>query len=146
MARLLLATALLSIVSAHPVAASSEETAAVADEAGVSQTDLAGAMSSTGLPARTYLEGVGELARPVPPSSARAECIIRVESRGNPNARNPQSGAAGLGQFLASTWRTTPQGRAGMSVYDAAANRAAVNWMLQVGRAREFVAVSGGWC
>lgn len=76
----------------------------------------------------------------------RVECIIEVESRGDPNATNPRSGAAGLGQFLRGTWLTTPQGQAGYSVYNAAANRAAVAWMLSVGRAREFVAVSGGWC
>jgi hypothetical protein len=41
---------------------------------------------------------------------------------------------------------TTPQGRAGLSVYDAAANRAAIQWMLDVGRAREFVAVTAYGC
>lgn len=30
--------------------------------------------------------------------------IIRVESGGNPNARNPNSSAAGLGQFIDGTW------------------------------------------
>lgn len=30
--------------------------------------------------------------------------IIGVESGGNPNARNPRSSAAGLGQFIDSTW------------------------------------------
>ena len=30
--------------------------------------------------------------------------IIRVESAGNPNARNPLSSASGLGQFIDSTW------------------------------------------
>ena len=101
-----------------------------------------------GLPADpySYLRSTGELAPPprepvlVPPSNSRIECIIRVESRGNPNAHNP-SGASGLGQFLPSTWATTPQGKAGISVYNPAANRAAIAWMINVGRAREFDAV-----
>jgi hypothetical protein len=67
-------------------------------------------------------------------------CIVRVESRGDPNAHN-RSGAAGLGQFLPGTWASTPQGRAGLSVYNAAANRAAIQYMLDAGRAREFDAV-----
>lgn len=116
-----------------------------AAEAGVNPIELLGAMASTGLGARPYLHMTGELARPVtsasaptPAYSARVECIIWHESRGNPRAVNPRSGASGLGQFLASTWRTTPQGQAGLSVFDPAANRAAVAWMLSVGRGREF--------
>jgi hypothetical protein len=100
-----------------------------------------------------YLRSTGELGSPVlPPSAAvsppapasgvslRVACIIQVESRGDPNARN-RSGAAGLGQFLPGTWATTPQGKAGYSVFNAAANTAAIQWMIDVGRAREFDAV-----
>jgi hypothetical protein len=76
----------------------------------------------------------------------RLACIRRVESHNDPNATNRYSGAMGLYQFLPSTWRTTPQGRAGLSAYDPVAATAAANWMLSVGRAREWVAVSGGWC
>jgi hypothetical protein len=70
-----------------------------------------------------------------------ASCIIWRESRGNPNAVNPRSGASGLGQFLPSTWRTTPY--AGYSVFNAWANRQAVIWMLSVGRGKEFVTING---
>jgi len=73
-------------------------------------------------------------------------CIIAHESQGNPRAVNPRTGASGLGQFLTSTWRTTPQGRAGASVFDPVANRAAVQWMLDAGRAREFSVVTSGLC
>jgi len=125
-----------------------------AAEAGVDETDLAGAVNSTGLDPFVYLRGVGELdhasssSRPpvsvvasaAPAVSARVACIIRVESCGDPNARN-RSGASGLGQFLPSTWATTPQGRAGLSVFNAADNTAAIQWMIDVGRAREFDAV-----
>ena len=122
-----------------------------AAEAGVSEIDLAGAVNTLGVDPRTYLRSVGELP-PSPPASAspavpaRVACIVRVESHGDPGAVNPRTGAAGLGQFLRGTWLSTPQGRAGLSVFSADANRAAIEWMLAAGRAREFVAVSAGYC
>lgn len=83
----------------------------------------------------------------VPAASSRlerlAECIIFRESRGYAGAVNPRSGASGLGQFLRSTWLSTPQGRAGLSVFDPVANRSAVLWMLSVGRGREFATIGG---
>jgi transglycosylase-like protein with SLT domain len=124
------------------------ETQEAAAEAGVDPIDLLGAQVTTGLGPREYLWKVGELV-PVPvlsPLTGRVACIIWVESHGNPSAVNRYSGASGLGQFLPSTWRTTPQGRAGYSVFDPVANRAAVEWMLAVGRGREFVAVSRYGC
>lgn len=83
---------------------------------------------------------------PVSPYSARADCIVSRESNWNPNAVNPRSGAAGLGQFLRSTWMTTPQGKAGLSVFDPWANHAAVCWMLSQGRALEFEVVLRRLC
>jgi soluble lytic murein transglycosylase-like protein len=130
-----------------------EETTVLAASVGVDPVALQGAVNSTGVAPAAYLASEGLLdppathAPPAPaPSSTRVACIIRVESRGDAHAVNPRSGAAGLGQFLSSTWKTTPQGRAGLSVYDPAANTAAINWMISVGRAREFVAVSAGYC
>jgi len=130
----------------------SAEVQAAAEAASVEVPDLLAAMDSTGIgDPWTYLRGVGELPslpQPVvrsaaPPasgaSSRTAECIIARESGGNPHAVNSRSGAAGLGQFLPGTWASTPQGRAGLSVFDPAANRAAVQWMISVGRIREFV-------
>lgn len=35
-----------------------------------------------------------------------ALCLIRAESQGNPTADNPRSSAAGLWQFIRSTWNT----------------------------------------
>lgn len=144
MAKLILSAALLAM-TAH-TAYADEDVGAVAAEAGVDRTDLAGAVNTTQMDPRTYLVSVGELAAPEPavPFNARVACIIRRESGGNPNAVNRSSGASGLGQFLASTWRTTPQGRAGYSVFDPDANRAAIQYMLDSGRAREFVAVQLG--
>jgi len=76
----------------------------------------------------------------------RLDCIAHFESRNDPLARNRSSGASGLLQFLPSTWRTTPQGRAGLSIWDAAAQRAAGRYMINAGRIREWSVVRMGLC
>lgn len=138
---------MILIGRADDVAADVLEAAATAH---VDPIALQGAVNTTGADPWVYLRGVGEL----PPlisqsytsqSNPRVACIIARESHGNPRAYN-RSGASGLGQFLPGTWASTPQGRAGLSVWDPVANTAAINWMLSVGRAREFVAVSAGGC
>jgi hypothetical protein len=143
--------ALVAVGHADDVSA---EVSSAAAAAHVDPIDLAGAVNSTGVDPYTYLRGTGELP-PLPvdrpglatsPVSGRAACIIARESGGNPRAVNPRTGASGLGQFLFSTWLTTPQGRAGASVFDPAANRAAVQYMLDAGRAREFSVVTSGLC
>src|SRR4249919_2022838 len=48
-----------------------------------------------------------------PRTARRLDCVIQRESRWTASAVNPRSGAAGLAQFLMSTWRSTPQGKAG---------------------------------
>lgn len=60
-----------------------------------------------------------------------ALAVLGCESNGDPNAHNPYSGAAGLFQFLPSTWASTsPQaGFAGASVYDAEANIGSAAWL-----------------
>jgi hypothetical protein len=125
-----------------------EASAEVLDAAAAAHVDpvqLQGAVNSTGADPFDYLRGTGELPplptepRPVP-LSPRVACIVAHESQGNASARN-RSGAAGLGQFLPGTWASTPQGRAGLSVYNPDANRAAITWMIAAGRAREFDAV-----
>lgn len=150
-----LGTAVIVSRAADPDPDPAPQVAHAAELAGVDETDLRGAMNSVGSAnPYAYLRSVGELENPPPTpapvkpvlaaaSSPVAECIIARESHGNPNAVNPRSGASGLGQFLPSTWRTTPQGRAGLSVFDPVANRAAVNWMLSVGRGGEFVTIWG---
>lgn len=134
---------------AEDVSAEVLEAAAVANVDPIQLQGAVNSLETRGLPADPYgyLRSVGDLpplpaaaAKPPPAPGGRVACIIRVESRGNPRARNP-SGAAGLGQFLPSTWVTTPQGRAGLSVYDPAANTAAIEYMLANGRAHEFDAV-----
>ena len=66
------------------------------------------------------------------------DCVSWYESRGSSTAYNPRSGASGLLQFLPSTWRTTPQGRAGLSIWDPAAQWAAGRYMVLAGRGREW--------
>lgn len=60
-----------------------------------------------------------------------ALAIIDCESNGDPNARNPYSGASGLFQFLPSTWATTAPkaGFSGASVFDPAANIGSAAWL-----------------
>lgn len=60
----------------------------------------------------------------------------RCESGFNRFARNP-SGAAGLFQFLPSTWRSTPYGD--FSIYDPFAQALAAGWMHAHGRGGEWV-------
>ncbi len=57
--------------------------------------------------------------------------IMGCESGGDPNAYNPYSGAAGLYQFLPSTWASTAPkaGFAGASPFDPEANIAAAAWL-----------------
>lgn len=147
MTRLAISAAMLATMftaSAARAETVPDDIQSIADEAGVDAIDLLGAMHTTGLDARTYeCWADGLLCPPAPRSSALVDCVIEHESHGNPRAVNARTGAAGLGQFLPSTWRTTPQGKVGMSVFDPAANRAAVAWMISVGRGREFVGIRG---
>ena len=61
-------------------------------------------------------------------SQAWALRVAKCESNYNPLAVNSSSGASGLFQFLPSTWANTPQGKAGLSVFDATANAQAAAW------------------
>jgi hypothetical protein len=122
----------------------SQDTIAAATEAGVRLVDLLGAISTTGVPGRAYLISVGELAPPVAvtpasfPVDRLVECLAWHESRGFAGAYNRSSGASGLLQFLPGTWMTTPQGKAGLSVFDPSAARAAAKWMIGQGRLHEW--------
>jgi hypothetical protein len=57
--------------------------------------------------------------------------IIGCESNGDPDATNPYSGAAGLFQFLPSTWATTAPnaGYGGYSPYEPVANIGSAAWL-----------------
>ena len=64
--------------------------------------------------------------------------VAWCESRYDPGAYNRRSGASGLFQFIPSTWRNTPQGRAGMSPFDPYANAEAAAWLYRVGGPRHW--------
>lgn len=117
----------------------------VASETGVSPVALHGAVNSTGLRPRAYLISVGELEPPAPPPKPRdwidtlLECLAWHESRNNPAAVNRSSNASGWLQFLPSTFRQTPPGRAGASIFDLSAQKQAGRWMIEQGRLKEWV-------
>lgn len=123
----------------------------VAAETGTDPVKLHGAVNSTGLRPRAYLIAVGELEPPAPPPRPRdaidilLDCISYAESRNNPLARNP-SGASGLFQFLPSTFRSTPPGMRGESIWDVSAQREAARYMVLAGRKREWQVVTRGLC
>lgn len=63
-----------------------------------------------------------------------AMCLIAAESGGNPGALNTRSSAAGLFQFLRSTWNRIPTSVSGGSydsgqVYDPEANIRSAAWL-----------------
>ncbi len=146
----------------HAQSEPTDDTVAAAAEANLDPMLVQGAVNSQpGIDARTYLVGIGLLTTALqggspsaavgsgsgsPPLTGRLACIARAESRNDPNATNPRSGAAGLFQFLYGTWMSTPQGQAGLSRYDPAAATAAAEWMVAQGRIREWVPVQQGVC
>lgn len=119
--------------------ADEDEVVVAASEAGVDPTQLLGAVNTTGLGPREYLYMTGELSPPRADATDRLiACLEWRESHGVSTAVNPRSGASGPLQFLRGTWMSTPQGRAGMSVFDPAASRAAARWMINQGRLHEW--------
>ena len=67
--------------------------------------------------------------------------IVWCESTDDPSATDP-SGARGNGQFIKSTWESTPMAIFGWdSAYHPAVNIEAIAWMLQQGRVSEFHAI-----
>lgn len=87
----------------------------------------------------------GYLYATYPSVAPRLACIIQKESRWDPDAQNPRSGAAGLTQIMAGTWATTPQGRRGESRFNAYSNIDAAVWLATSGGGwRHWAATVGG--
>jgi hypothetical protein len=133
--------------------AEDDDVAVAAAEHSIDEVLLRGAVNTTQLAPRAYLCMTGEGPCPEPPRpllnlavERRLDCIQHFESRGVAGAINRSSGASGLFQFLPSTWRTTPQGKAGLSVFDPVAAREAARWMIGQGRIREWAVVTQGLC
>jgi len=72
-----------------------------------------------------------------------ALAVMDCESRGNPLALNPVSGAAGLFQFIPNTWEWASEnaGFAGVSPFEPEANIAAAAWLVE----RSIEAGEGAW-
>jgi hypothetical protein len=66
-----------------------------------------------------------------PDLAPRLDCIIAGESGWDPTQQNPRSYAAGLAQFLPSTWATTPEGQHGLSPFDPIASIDAAIWLAE---------------
>lgn len=86
-------------------------------------------------PARAQSAGVEAIEYGIAMGLPRAWAyrVAWCESRYDPGAYNRSSGASGLFQFIPSTWRATPQGRAGLSPFDPYANAEAAAWLYRVG-------------
>jgi soluble lytic murein transglycosylase-like protein len=65
--------------------------------------------------------------------------VAKCESSYNPNAVNRYSHASGLFQFIPSTWASTPQAKAGKSVFDPVANARAAAWLYKRAGPRPWV-------
>jgi hypothetical protein len=81
------------------------------------------AASADALDAREYLYFEA------PDLAGRLDCIIAGESGWDPAEQNARTLAAGLAQFLPSTWATTPQGEQGLSPFEPHANIDAAIWL-----------------
>lgn len=167
MSRLLLGAAIGAVVATvvgaalqlHAEPEPTDETIAVAEEAGVDAWDLQGAVNTTLLEPREYLYAVGELARPAPPSppgwplggwlGQRIYCVEGIESSHgrfmfNPHGWPPpfySEHAQGWLGFLPSTAR-----RWGVVIGDRASEWAGAARMIQAGAGGQFFGIASGRC
>jgi hypothetical protein len=81
-----------------------------------------------------------------PRIARRMDCVIQRESEWKSWAVNRRSGASGLAQFLRTTWLSTPQGRAGASVFDPYANIDGAAWLATNVGWRQWQVVTFGYC
>jgi hypothetical protein len=65
-----------------------------------------------------------------PDYADRLDCVFEQESHWRPDVVNPSSGAAGVAQFIRSTWASTPQGRRGESRFDPYSSIDASVWLI----------------
>jgi hypothetical protein len=78
----------------------------------------------------------------------RALCLVWYESRGDPDAYNPTSGASGLFQHLPRYWadRSTRAGWTGASIFDPEANVAVAAWLWSTGGWQHWSPYQRGLC
>jgi hypothetical protein len=112
--------------------------------------------ASTKLVPEPTLDEVQATARPpdpraylyatAPDLAARLDCIIANESGWDPTQRNPRSSAAGLAQFMPSTWATTPEGQRGLSPFEPLASIDAAIWLARTQGFSQWQVVTQGLC
>jgi hypothetical protein len=81
-----------------------------------------------------------------PELAQRLDCIISGESGWDPRGQNPRSRAAGLAQFLPSTWAATPQGQLGLSPFEPLANIDAAIWLVHTRGWTQWQVYTEGHC
>jgi hypothetical protein len=81
-----------------------------------------------------------------PDLAPRLDCIISGESGWDPLQVNVRTHAAGLAQFLPSTWATTPQGQVGESPLEPLANIDAAIWLARTKGWRQWQVYTEGFC
>jgi hypothetical protein len=89
---------------------------------------------------RTYLY------QQAPDLAPMLDCIITGESGWDPNGQNPRTKAAGLAQFLPSTWATTPEGQLGRSPFEPLANIDAAIWLARTKGWTQWQVFTFGYC
>jgi soluble lytic murein transglycosylase-like protein len=98
------------------------------------QPDTTTATASAG----SIQQVIQQVFAPLGPAAVQwALTIARRESNYDPRAQNP-SGAAGLFQFMPSTFAKSPPGQAGKSIWDPEASAEAAAWMYMQGRQSEW--------
>lgn len=82
------------------------------------------------------------------PETDTALCILWHESRGDPGAVNPSSGASGLFQHLPRYWseRSAKAGVAGADIFDPTANVIVAAWLQRVGGWKHWSPWNRGEC
>jgi len=88
----------------------------------------------------------GYLYEQAPDLAPRLDCIISGESGWDPTQVNARTRAAGLAQFIPSTWASTPQGQLGLSPFDSLANIDAAIWLARTKGWRQWQVYDVGMC
>ena len=98
------------------------------------------ALTATALDPRSYLYLAA------PDLAPRLDCVIGHESGWDPARQNASSRAAGLAQFVPSTWAATPQGKQGLSPFEPVANIDAAIWLARTKGWTQWQVVLAGLC
>jgi Transglycosylase SLT domain len=129
---------LLMLVVGPPTALAAQQESEPALEPAPASVEVAA--SAPPIDPRAYLY------QQAPELASRLDCIIALESGWEPSSQNPWTRASGLAQFLPSTWARTPQGRAGLSVFDPLANIDGAIWLARTAGLTQWGVYALGAC